>query len=135
MNFIKKIPALSLAVIISGYAGLGWLLSIHGAGWEIWLVSGAIAFGLEWIFAVFWAMAAMYFVFARAEVLVLSIAICLVWALLMYTSRLQIQAISGNRWQAFFVLGIIAAIGMSIGWFTDSSLIPNIGNSLIKQKL
>ena len=85
--------------------------------------------------AVLWAMAAIYFVFARAEVLVLSIAICLVWALLMYMSRLQIQAISGNRWQAFFVLGIIAAIGMSIGWFTDSSLIPNIGNSLIKQKL
>ena len=85
--------------------------------------------------AVLWAMAAIYFVFARAEVFVLSIGICLVWALLMYMSRLRIKAISGRRWQAFFVLGIIAAIGMTIGWFADSSLIPNLGNSLIKQTL
>jgi hypothetical protein len=135
MNFIKQIPTFSLVLIISGYAGLGWLLSIHGASWQVWLISGAIAFGLAWILAVFWAMVAIYFVFARAEVFVLSIGICLVWALLMYMSRLRIQAVSGNKWQAFLVLGMIAAIGMSIGWFTDSSLIPNIGNSLIKQKL
>ncbi|AFY74646.1 hypothetical protein Syn7502_02694 [Synechococcus sp. PCC 7502] len=135
MQIIRKIPGLSLALLISGYAVLGWLLSIHGAAWKIWLTSGAIAFGINWIFAVGWAIAAIYFVFARAEVLVLSVGICLVWALLMYIARLEVQAISGNRWQAFFVLGIIAAIGMSIGWFADASLIPNIGRSLIKPKI
>jgi len=135
MDIIRKIPGFSFALLISGYAVLGWLLAIHGASWQVWLVSGAIAFGIEWILAVFWAIAAIYFVFARAEALVLSVGICLIWALLMYVARIEIQAISGKRWQAFFVLGIIAAIGMSIGWFADSSLIPNIGNSLIKQRL
>lgn len=135
MDIIRKTPGFSVVLLISGYAVLGWLLAIHGATWQVWLVSGAIAFGIEWILAVLWAMAAIYFVFARAEALVLSIGICLIWALLMFVARIQIQANSGKRWQAFLVLGTIAAIGMSIGWFTDASLIPNIGNSLIKQRL
>jgi len=135
MRIINKIPLFSLILLISGYAVLGWLLAIHGASWEIWLSSGAIAFGIEWILAVFWAMAAIYFVFARAEALVLSIGICLVWALLMFIARMEVRAISGERWQAFFVLGVIAAIGMAIGWFADASLIPNIGNAIIKQRL
>ncbi len=135
MRIINKIPLFSLILLISGYAVLGWLLAIHGANWQIWLTSGAIAFGIEWIAAVFWAVAAIYFVFARAEILVLSVGICLVWSLLMFVARIEVQAISGKRWQVFLVLGIIAAIGMSIGWFSDASLIPNIGKSLIKQRL
>jgi len=135
MQIITKTPIFSFVLLIGGYAVLGWLLAIHGASWQVWLTSGAIAFGIDWILSVIWATAAVYFVFARAEALVLSIGVCLIWALLMFIARIEIQANSGKRWQAFLVLSVIAAIGMSIGWFADSNLIPNIGKSLIERKL
>jgi hypothetical protein len=135
MRIITKTPVFSFVLLILGYAVLGWLLAIHGANWQVWLTSGAIAFGIDWILSVIWAIAAVYFVFARAEVLVLSVGICLIWALLIFIARTEIQANSGKRWQAFLVLSIIAAIGMSIGWFADSNLIPNIGKSLIDRRL
>jgi hypothetical protein len=135
MQIITKIPLFSLVLLIGGYAVLGWLLAIHGANWQVWLTSGAIAFGIDWILSVIWAIAAVYFVFARSEALVLSVGVCLIWALLMFIARIEVQSNSGKRWQAFLVLSIVAAIGMSIGWFADSNLIPSIGKSLIKQRL
>lgn len=132
MQTIRKIPAFSLVLLVSGYTFLGWLLAIHGASWQVWLTTGAIACGIDWILAVGWALAAIYYVFARAEAFILSVGGSLIWALLMYAARIEVQAVSGAKWQSFLILGAIAAGSMAIGWFADANLIPSLGNAIIK---
>ncbi|MFN6068872.1 MAG: hypothetical protein ACK45T_17235 [Pseudanabaena sp.] len=50
MRTLLKLPILSLALVFFGYIAYGWLLSIHRADWRIWIPTGAIAFGAEWLF-------------------------------------------------------------------------------------
>lgn len=131
MKFLK-IPTFSLMLLIGGYIFLGWLLSIHGADWLVWLTTGAIACGIDWLLAVGWALAAIYFIFAQAEVFMLSVGACLIWSLLMYVARMEVQAISSKKWQSFLILTTISALSMAIGWFADLNLFPNLGNAIIE---
>lgn len=133
MRNLMRLPVGSILLILVSYATFGWLLAVYGSDWRIWIISGAIAIGIEWILALAWAIAAVVLVFsAKPQAFALSIGICLIWALVMYIARLEIRAIASNRIQAFFLLSIIAAIGMSVGWFADTSLIPNFGESIMK---
>lgn len=133
MRTLRKLPILSLALVLVGYIAYGWLLSIHRADWRVWIPMGAIAFGVEWIFSVAWAIAAVIFIFAKKDQFVLSLGISVVWALLIYVARIELRAFMNNRGWNFFVLALIAGGGLGLGWFTDT--LPNIrdfGESLIK---
>jgi hypothetical protein len=130
MRILKKLPALSFLLLISGYTVFGWLLAIHRADWRIWLISGAIAFGIEWIVAVIWAIAAVVLVFSKSAAIALTIGICVIWALLMFVARNEVKSLCTTRWQSFVVLAIVAVIGMCLGWFTDASLLPRLGQSI-----
>lgn len=132
MRNLKKIPGLSFTMLLVGYGAFGWLLSIHHADWRIWATSGAIAFASASLFAIAWAIAAIVFVFATSKALVLSIGICLVWAMLMYIARLEIMAALGKpSVQNFFVLLLIATAALGMGWGADIALIPSFGKSLM----
>jgi hypothetical protein len=133
MRTLRKLPILSLALVLVGYIAYGWLLSIHRADWRVWIPIGAIAFGVEWFFSMAWAIAAVIFIFAKKDQFVLSLGISIVWALLMYVARIELRAFMNNRGWNFFVLALIAGAGLGLGWFTDT--LPNIrdfGESLIK---
>ncbi len=133
MRTLRKLPILSLALVLVGYIAYGWLLSIHKADWRIWIPIGAIAFGIDWIFSVAWAIAAVVFVFLRKEQFLLSIGISIIWVGLMYVARTELRAFMNNRGWNFFVLAIIAGAGLGLGWFTDTlPTIRTFSESLIK---
>lgn len=133
MRTLRKLPILSLALVLIGFIAYGWLLSIHKADWRIWIPAGAIAFGVEWIVAVGWAIAAVFFVFFQKSQFALSLGISIVWALLMYVARNELRAFMNNRGWNFFVLALIAGGGLGLGWFTDTlPVISTFGESLIK---
>ncbi len=133
MRTLRKLPILSLALVLVGYIAYGWLLSIHKADWRIWIPAGAIAFGAEWLFSVGWAIAAVIFVFIKKEQFLLSLGISVVWAMLMYVARTELRAFMNNRGWNFFVLALIAGTGLGLGWFTDTlPTIRTFGESLIK---
>jgi hypothetical protein len=133
MRALRHLPILSLALVLVGYIAYGWLLSIHKADWRIWIPAGAIAFGVEWVFSVAWAIAAVIFVFLNKPTFLLSLGISIVWALLMYVARNELRAFMNNRGWNFFVLALIAGGGLGLGWFTDTlPTIRTFGESLIK---
>ena len=133
MRALKRLPVLSLALVLLGFIAYGWLLSIHRADWRIWIPAGAIAFGVEWILSVAWAITAMIFVFAKKDQFALSLGISIVWTMLMYVARNELRAFMNNRGWNFFVLAIIAGSGLGLGWFTDTlPAIRTLGESLIK---
>ena len=133
MRTIRKLPILSLLLVLVGYIAYGWLLSIHKADWRIWIPVGAIAFGMEWLFSIIWAIAAVVFVFLRKEQFLLSLGISVIWAFLMYVARNELRAFMNNRGWNFFVLTLIAGLGLSLGWFTDTlPMIRTFGSTLVK---
>jgi hypothetical protein len=124
---------MSVLTLLIGYGTYGWLLSIYDADWRVWTISGAIAFGVAWFLALVWAVAAILLIFAKkAQALALAIGISLIWALLMYVARIEVQALSENKIQSFLTLSLIAGLGMGLGWFTDNSFFPSIGNAIMK---
>ena len=133
MRTLKKLPILSLAIVLIGFIAYGWLLSIHKADWRIWIPVGAISFGVDWFFSVGWAIAAVIFVFLKKDQFLLSLGISVIWAALMYVARNELRAFMNNRGWNFFVLAIIAGAGLGLGWFTDTlPSIRSFGGSLIK---
>lgn len=133
MRTLRKLPILSLALVLVGYIAYGWLLSIHRADWRVWIPLGAIAFGVDWFFSVGWAIAAVIVIFAQKEQFLLSLGISVIWAMLMYVARTELRAFMNNRGWNFFVLAIIAGAGLGLGWFTDTlPIIRTLGESLIK---
>ncbi|OIP76852.1 MAG: hypothetical protein AUK48_05150 [Oscillatoriales cyanobacterium CG2_30_44_21] len=133
MRTVQKLPILSLLLVLVGYIAYGWLLSIHKADWRIWIPVGAIAFGMEWLFSIVWAIAAVVFVFLRKDQFLLSLGISVIWAFLMYVARNELRAFMNNRGWNFFVLTLIAGTGLSLGWFTDTlPMIRTFGSTLIK---
>ena len=134
MRTLRKLPILSIVLVLIGYVAYGWLLSIHKADWRIWIPVGAIAFGVDWIFSVGWAIAAVVFVFMGKEQFLLSLGISVVWVMLIYVARNELRAFMNNsRGWNFFVLTVIAGAGLGLGWFTDTlPIIRSFGASLVK---
>jgi hypothetical protein len=133
MRTLRKLPILSLALVLIGFIAYGWLLSIHKADWRIWIPAGAIAFGIDWIVSLVWVVAAVAFVFFSKEQFVLSLGISVVWAMLMYVARNELRAFMNNQGWNFFVLALIAGAGLGLGGFTDTlPAIRSFGASLIK---
>ncbi|MFN9361297.1 MAG: hypothetical protein ACK596_12700 [Pseudanabaena sp.] len=133
MRTIRKLPILSLALVLVGYIAYGWLLSVHKADWRIWIPAGAIAFGVDWLFSLGWAISAVIFVFYQKSQFLLSLGISVVWVLLIYVARNELRAFMNNRGWNFFVLALIAGTGLGLGWFTDTlPTIRTFGESLIK---
>jgi hypothetical protein len=134
MHTLRKLPILSLALVLVGYIAYGWLLSIHNADWRVWIPIGAIAFGLDWLFSVVWAIAAIVFVFYQKGQFALSLGISVIWVMLMYVARNELRSFMNNRGWNFFVLALIAGTGLGLGWFTNTlPTISTFGESLIKQ--
>ena len=128
-----KFPVMSALTLVIGYGTIGWLLSIYRADWRVWMISGAIAFATEWFLALAWALAAIVLIFStKSHALPLAIGISLIWALLMYVARIEVQAFSENKIQNFLTLAFIAGLGMGLGWFTDNSFFPSIGKAIMK---
>ena len=124
---------MSALTLVIGYGTIGWLLSIYRADWWVWTISGAIAFATEWFLALAWALAAIVLIFStKSHALPLAIGISLIWALLMYVARIEVQAFSENKIQNFLTLAFIAGLGMGLGWFTDNSFFPSIGKAIVK---
>ena len=134
MYMLRRFPILSLTVILLGYVAYGWLLSIHRANWLVWIPTGAIAFGVDWIFSVGWAIAAIAFVFYNKAQFGLSLGISIVWVMLMYVARNELRSyLLHNRPLSFFILAAIAGAGLGLGWFTDTlPTIRTFGDSLLK---
>jgi hypothetical protein len=137
MGILRKLPGLSVLLLLLGYAGFGWLLSIHlvktPVNFWLWVGSGAIAVAINWLAALAWAIAAIIVVFAQqVTVLFLSIGICVVWALLLLVARNELQAYVNQRIVSFFLLVLLSGGGMALGWYADSALIRSIGAGLIR---
>jgi hypothetical protein len=133
MRSLRNLPILSLAFVVVGYIAYGWLLSIHKADWRIWIPIGAIAFGVDWLFSVGWAIAAVVFVFMGKDSFPLSLGISVIWAFLMYVARNELRAFMNNRGWNFLVLAMIAGAGLGLGWFTDTlPTIRSFGATLVK---
>jgi len=135
MYMLRRFPILSLTVVLLGYIAYGWLLSIHRANWMVWIPTGAIAFGVDWIFSVGWAIAAIVFVFFNKAQFGLSLGVSVTWVMLMYVARNELRSwLVHNRTLSFFVLAAIAGGGLGLGWFTDTlPMIRGFGEGLLNK--
>ena len=136
MYMLRRFPILSLVLVLLGYVAYGWLLSIHRANWLVWIPTGAIAFGVDWIFSVGWVIAAIVFVFYNKAQFGLSLGISIVWVMLMYVARNELRSfLAHNRALSFFILAAIAGVGLGLGWFTDTfPVIRSFGATLTLPK-
>lgn len=137
MQILRRLPGLSVLLLLAGYGSFGWLLSIHltktPMTFWIWVATGAIAVAINWLTALAWAVTAIIVVFAQqVSVLFLSIGICVVWALLLLVARNELQAYVNHRVIGFFLLMALSGGGMALGWYADSALIRGIGAGLIR---
>ncbi|MFN3927500.1 MAG: hypothetical protein ACK4QL_09300 [Pseudanabaenaceae cyanobacterium] len=132
MKKLAKVPGLSLVLIVVSYALFGWLLSIHKQPWEVWIPTGAVCVGVSWFTALAWAVAAIAIVFAKQKILLLSLGLCLIWAILMYIARIETQAFWENRTLAGINLAFLSALGLFLGWYLDANLLKSLGENLLK---
>jgi hypothetical protein len=146
MHILRKFPALSVLLLVVGYAVFGWLLSIHkdeqlwlsipkNTQIWFWIGTGAISVAVSWWASLAWAITVVILVFSKqSQFLGISIGIAVVWALVMYVARTEVKAFVYNRVAAFIVLILLATGGMTLGVYADLSLIRSFGESVLQIK-
>lgn len=143
---VKKIPWLSLTLLLVTYNTLGWILAQARSSWYIvlltvalvllfteilaapasktrkfinrWLSSDSKAFILVLAFA-FFAAAIVVWIHVIAHIFVLMSAGLL--------ARLDLHTTGFGQWQAFWILAALSLAGFAVGWVTYYYLYPISG--------
>ena len=144
MLSLKKLPKLSLMLLLVTYTTLGWILSASKSPWYIVLLAAALVLLLaETLAAPFSKIRKIILrslssdINAFIIVLVLSFlaAAIVVWidivvrVLVLVSAgllaRLDLYRAGLGQWQAFWILTVISLIGFALGWTGQNYLYPD----------
>ncbi|MDX1978433.1 MAG: hypothetical protein SFT94_12245 [Pseudanabaenaceae cyanobacterium bins.68] len=119
-----KFPLIAVLTILASYTGFGWLLALHSPPQLFyWFGSGALCFGLNYFLSLAWGIAALVIVFVpKANLIILSVGITVVWASLLYIARLEILALTSSKVGRFILMVGLAAIALMAGWLLNTAL-------------
>lgn len=132
---MKKIPWLSLILLLTAYSTLSWSLYRTTAPWLVWLVVVFLSLGQALLLTTFsrgfrifikkWLQSDIGY-FSVISLGAFSIAVFLVWFhvfeffLLVVgaeiLARLDLQSAGFDEWQALGVLTFISCFGLAVGW-------------------
>ena len=135
MSFPKKIPWLSLSLLLLVDINLGWVLYQSAALWWVWLVTISCILLVAEVLASPWALIRTFTnrwlqSDARAFLTIILSAFCAVLILAWFhiaahllllivaasIARLDLQEADLKDVEAFFILAILSLSGLSIGW-------------------
>ena len=136
----KKLPWVSLTLLLVTYSILGWLLAtVHRPPWVIWLLAGVgallIAGAMTSALPVVTDILAFTLKSDARAFLVVSVVAFLVVVIISWISafahallvmsaeslaRLDLQTYGFNQWQAFWILSIVSLLGLGLGGATHT---------------
>lgn len=133
--FFKKLPTVSLALLVTAYATFGWFLATSHYSSLAWILA------IAWLLLLAWALlsplrssAAFISRWFKSDVvaflslmlLAAGVAIVLFWlhifvqALIILSAeilaRVDIQTANFSEGQAFWILTITSLLGLAVGW-------------------
>jgi hypothetical protein len=132
---VKRIPWISLLLLLASYTTFSWFLYDATATWTVWLAALLFALGQALLLTTFssgfrffmgnWLKSDIGY-FSIVLLGALSLAFILVWShvfeyLLVVIgsevlSRLELQRSRFNNWQSLGILTVVSIAGLSIGW-------------------
>lgn len=143
MSILKRLPWVSLALLLVTYAILGWVISAANVRPFVWLVVAIAVFSLVGFWTTPWSNMANYSIFVfksnlRTFALIILAAflffLMVAWFSVFLDSlvviaavilaRIDFQLIGFSRKQAFWTLSIFSLIGLALGGFVQKASIP-----------
>jgi len=142
---VKKIPVVSLLLLLGSYGTFSWFLYQATAPWIVLLVVTTVALTEALLLTTLsrglraairgWLKSDIGY-FSVVLIGAFSIALVLVWFHVFeyiflvvaaeILARLDLQRAGLNRWQSLAVLSIVSLSGLAIGWVVNRSIFPAI---------
>ncbi len=141
MLFVKKLPWISLSLLVFTYAVFGWLISATDFSWLVWAMGAVysllIALALT---APFSLMKSFYSSWLRSDVRAfMSVIVGALLAVIIFCAfpifirillliaasalvRLDLQTAGYGEWQAFGIISVVSLIGLSLGSMANQLL-------------
>ncbi|MDF5714749.1 MAG: hypothetical protein PUP93_12900 [Rhizonema sp. NSF051] len=142
MSILKRLPWVSLALLVVTYAVLGWVISAANVRPFVWLVAAIAVFSLVGFWTTPWSNMANYSVFVfksslRTFAFVILAAFLaflmiarfsvfldtLVVIAAIILARIDFQLTGFSRKQAFWTLSIFSLVGLACGGFAQKASI------------
>lgn len=142
MLLLKKIPWLSLTLLLITYSALGWLVYASESLWYVLLSAALVILSAEILAApvslfrnlVTSALRSDTVAFVFVFTLAFAITVLLSWiyivvrALILIAAellaKLDLQTNGFTPWQAFWILSGVSLVGFGLGWVTHHALYP-----------
>lgn len=143
--FLRRVPWVSLALLLLSFALLGWYLSSYHPIWSFWsfvavvTATMALIWGgnslLRWLKI---GSQGLFFSLGLALVACLAVLVSGLFAQVIMLlgaellARIQMQFAGFSKNQTLWVLTVVVGLGLGLGWMAGVMLLPKEETSLIQ---